>query len=270
MKIKQGYRPSLIAEQLGISPQLVNYYTDNLTSLGLIEKAGDRKGIAWNLTEKGTLILKEVVRRSVNHSNTNSIAIPVRLHNICIAFGIHNSIAENDRLHWTEMRHGVSKCTIKKNDHTVELVKSQKKGEKGSSVMLIHLSEQYCFNWTNNLIRQSYLALHYARQASIQFRIEISDYGYPVKRPHIAFEYDLVAFFLASSHTAEINTEEGKAWIDSSKGVGELETEDPDYAYLYLTMPKTVEYIANKSEKILSYTSAGYERCYHPFLTINN
>ena len=30
LRIYHGYRPSQIAEQLGISPQLINYYTDNL------------------------------------------------------------------------------------------------------------------------------------------------------------------------------------------------------------------------------------------------
>jgi predicted transcriptional regulator len=268
-KIQQGYRPTLIAEQLSISPQLVNYYTDNLTSLDLIEKSGDRRGIAWSLTEKGKLILKEVIRRSVNSFNNGIKDFPVRLHNVCIAFRIHSPIPENDRLHWTKMKNGVSKCTIDRNEHTVELIKSEKQGEKGSSIMLIHLSEQYCFNWTETLIRLSYVALDYARQASIQFRIGISNHGYPVKKPHIAFEYDMIALFLAISHTSEINTnEEGKAWIDSSTGIGELETNDPGYAYDYLMMPKYVREILGMITIIKNQT-LGYERHYH-FLTTNN
>ena len=65
-----------------------------------------------------------------------------------------------------------------------------------------------------------------------------------VKRPHIAFERDLIACYLAASYTAEIKTKQGegegegkdeyKAWIDSSNGAGELETNDDEYGYVYL------------------------------------
>lgn len=51
-KIYSGYRPSQIAQQLGISVQNINYYTSNLIDLELIEKIGNGKGIAWRVTEK--------------------------------------------------------------------------------------------------------------------------------------------------------------------------------------------------------------------------
>lgn len=46
-KIYSGYRPSLIAKQLDISDQNVNYYTSILEDLELIEKPGRRRGISW-------------------------------------------------------------------------------------------------------------------------------------------------------------------------------------------------------------------------------
>ena len=92
LKIYHGYRPSQIAEQLGISPQLINYYTDNLIDLNLIEKLGDRHGLVWKLTSRGLFILKQKLRGSVNHpttnNNNNDTAIPVRLHNITFSFNI--------------------------------------------------------------------------------------------------------------------------------------------------------------------------------------
>ena len=118
------------------------------------------------------------------------------------------------------------------------------------------------------------MPVHYARQAAVQFRLEISETGYPVKRPHIAFEEDLSALFIAASNTAEIKTREAdegpecRAWIDSSNGAGELETNDPDYAYLYLMMPKTVDEIAEALRRINKYI--GYELFYHPLKTVNN
>ena len=198
-KIYQGYRPSQIGDQLHISPQLVKYHMDNLIDMEWIVKTGGRQGIRWDLTTKGLLILKQKLTWSVNPFKSNPKGIPIRLENVSIGFKIYGQIHDNERFHWIEMKNGVSKCRIDKNGHTVELIKSdkQQQGGDGSSVMLIHLFKQYCFNWTENLIRQSFLALHYARQASIQFEIEISDFGYPVKRPHIAFEYDLIAHFIA-------------------------------------------------------------------------
>jgi hypothetical protein len=100
-----------------------------------------------------------------------------------------------------------------------------------------------------------------------------------VKRPHIAFERDLIACYLAVSYTAEIKTKQGedegegengsRAWIDSSNGAGELETNDDEYGYDYLMMPKTVREIADMTMAIIKQI-LGYERCYHPFLTVNN
>ena len=149
--------------------------------------------------------------------------------------------------------------------HTVELIKSGK-----GSAMLIHLNKKYCFDWTSELINQYNLALHYSKQDAIKFGFEVSDFGKAVKRPHIAFEEDLIALFTAASHTGEINTgEASKAWIDSSNGLGELETNDAEYAYHYLMMPKTVEKIANMTATT-SRQIIGYERCYHPLLTVNN
>lgn len=64
-------------------------------------------------------------------------------------------------------------------------------------------------------------------------------------------------------------TGEGKAWIDSSKGFGELETNDPDYAYKYLTMPENVMDI-HESVKGIARKLSGYVSCYDPVLTDNN
>jgi hypothetical protein len=136
--------------------------------------------------------------------------------------------------------------------------------------MLIHLNKKYCFDWTSELINQYNLALHYSKQAAAKFGLQISDFRKALKSPHIAFEENLILLFTAASHTAEIKTGEvSKAWIDSSNGLGELETNDGNYAYQYLMMPRTVEKIANTCDSILKH-SVRYEQCYHPFLTMNN
>ena len=72
--------------------------------------------------------------------------------------------------------------------------------------------------------------------------MQISEIGKLVKKPHMAFENDLIDLYLATFQTAEITTSEheGKAWIDASQGYGELETNDINYAYKYLTMLENI------------------------------
>jgi hypothetical protein len=262
-KLYRGYRPSQIATQLGVTPQDIHHHTCRMVDADLIYK-DTSNGIKWKLTQKGLFILKQKLTWSVNPFS-NSKAVPIRLENVSIAFKIHGQIPDNDRLHWTNMKNGVTKCTIEKDDHTLELVKS----EKGGSVMLIHLYKRYCFNWTDKLFSHAYLSLHYAKQAATQFGIQILEFGSLIKKPHIAFEKDLNAMFLAASQNAEVNTEgEGKAWVDASMGEGELETNDPDYAYKYLLMPENVMNIYESLNKLVG--KSGFASCYDPVLTDNN
>lgn len=66
-----------------------------------------------------------------------------------------------------------------------------------------------------------------------------------------------------------IKNDKGRAWIDASRGVGELETNDPDYAYKYMIMPESILDIYNYVRRIYSKLS-GYGRCYDPIITENN
>jgi hypothetical protein len=224
----------------------------------------------WIIEEKGLFILKQKLTGSVNSSNNYQTTrlIPTRLDNLSFEFKVLSPIPSDSNLSWREINNGVYKCSFKYDTHTVELIRS----EKGSA-MLIHMDKKYCFDWTSELINQYNLALHYAKQAAVKFGLQVSDFGKAVKRPHIAFEEDLIAFFTAASHTAEIKTNEAsKAWVDSSNGFGEFETDDAEYAYHYLMMPKTINKIANSIDLILKYsgTVIRYEHSYHPLLTPNN
>ena len=91
-----------------------------------------------------------------------------------------------------------------------------------------------------------------------------------VKKPHFAFEYDMIALYLATFQTAEITTRDrSKAWIDTSKGNGELETNDVNYAYTYLKMPENVVDIYD-TINWLKRKSTGYAKHYDPWLTDND
>ena len=109
--------------------------------------------------------------------------------------------------------------------------------------MEVHLSEVYTFDPYQGLLKQYDIARHHASLAAQRLRFIISDNGRLVKKPHLAFERDLIALYLATFQTAEIDTigeggvrRKDKAWIDSSKGSGELETNDINYACKYLVL----------------------------------
>jgi hypothetical protein len=264
-KLYNGYRPAQIAAQLGITPQAVKYHTDRMIDAGLIRKVkGDR--IKWVIEQKGLFILKQKATGSVeSFNNYQTRLIPTRLDNLSFGFKILNLLPVNPNLEWNEMKNDVSKCSLKYDTYTVELIKAEK-----GSVMLIHINRKYCFDWISELINQYNLALLHARQVATKFNLQISEVGKIIKRPHIAFEKDLIAFFTAASHTAELKTDEtSRAWVDSSNGPGEFETDNIDYAYQYLTMPRTIEEIANMT-LTTSRQIIGYERYYHPGLTVNN
>jgi hypothetical protein len=263
-KLHQGFRPSQIANQLGVTPQDIHYHIDRMIEAGLIYK-DTSNGVLWRLTEKGTFILKHKLTGSVNSFNIyQTRPIPIRLDNLPFEFKITNPIPINPNLRWKELDNDVYKCSLKYDTYTIELIRSEK-----SAFMLIHLDKKYCFDWTRELINQYNHALLYVKQAATKFSLQISEVGKIVKRPHIAFEKDLIALFTAASHTAELKTETSRAWVDSSNGPGEFETDNIDYAYQYLTMPRTIEEIANMT-LTTSRQIIGYERYYHPGLTVNN
>jgi hypothetical protein len=282
-KIYKGYRPSQIAKSFDISQQNLYYYTNQLIEAKLIDKSTE-DGLEWKLTERGQFILKEILSRSVNNSN-NSIptiqqrnAIPIRMHNVTFSFDILSAIDndKNIRLRWKSINNGVSKCFIRYPDYTLELTKSPNENE---SVLEVHMPEVYTFDPYQGVLKQYDIARHYASLAAQRLRLVISDNGRLVKKPHLAFERDLIALCLATFQTVEINTSGGgegegrrrkdKAWIDSSKGSGELETNDVNYAYKYLMMPEIVMDIEKALNRIARLTG-GYERYYHPIMTDNN
>jgi hypothetical protein len=200
-KLKAGFRPSQIAEPLGTSPQDIHYHTERMIEASLIYK-DKSNGIKWKLTEKGEFVLKQKSTGSVNSFNiyqTKPVArlIPTRLDNLSFKFKIQSPIPPEDHLQWIEMNNDVSKCSLKYDDHTVELVRSEKEGN--GSTLIIHLKSKYCFDWPAQLIKCYDLARHYAKQTATQYRLQISDHGSLDKRPHVAFEQDLIAHFTAAS-----------------------------------------------------------------------
>jgi predicted transcriptional regulator len=176
-KIYSGYRSSQIAEHLKKSPQLLNYYTDRLCGIGLISKGKEGDGIVWRLTEKGLFILKEKMRRSLN-SNNNTIYddhnLSIRLHSIMFSFKVTH-IPEIVNLRWKTLKNGVSKCTMRYDKYTAELVKSSSREVGGgNSVLLVHLPAAYTFNSFQTIIKQYELARGFAITTAERLKMDIS------------------------------------------------------------------------------------------------
>jgi hypothetical protein len=197
------------------------------------------------------------------------------MHNVTFSFDIlYAADNESIRLRWKPINNRVFKCFIRYPDHTLELTKSPNENE---SVLEVHLTELYTFDPYQGLIKQYDIARYYASLAAQRLRLVISDNGRLVKKPHLAFECDLIALYLATFQTTETTISGGgggegrrdKAWIDSSKGSGELETNDINYAYKYLMMPEIVMEIQKAVNRITKQT-AEYEKHYHPIMTDNN
>ena len=276
-KIYYGYRPTEIAKQLGMSVQNVNYYTDKLMDLQLISKEGGKSGITWKVTDRGSFILKQFIIQSVDSQTSpasyihNKTRIPVRLNDICFAFKINSSL-EDLRIQWDILRNGVCKHTIikrnKEQSNTVDIIKSP---NRGNSIMLVHMNERYTFNIFKDIIKLYDEARVLVVQVANELQIFVSNTGELVKRPHLAFEDDLIALYLATFETASTNTvdKKGKAWIDASHGLGELETNDPEYTFKYLVMPENV-FETHEDVRMIKEMISGYRIHYDPVLTRNN
>ena len=58
-RLYNGYKPSQDRHsQLGVTPQAINYHSNNLVNANLIYK-DTTNGIRWILTEKGLFVLKQ-------------------------------------------------------------------------------------------------------------------------------------------------------------------------------------------------------------------
>lgn len=268
--IETGHNPSLIAKKLGMSDQNMHYHTEKLRKAGLITKQNDGNGILWMLTQTGRFLLSESFTGSVNGSKGVHGRIPVRIHNVSYKFNI-DWMPEIPDLEWRTMNNGVAKCNVplRFTEDTAEFVRSL---NKGKSLLLVHLAPRYFMDPNEGLVGLSMRALNIRDDLASKYRLEIDTTPRLGKKPHYAFEKDFLALYLACSSNASVSTnavEGNEAWIDSSMGKGEFETNDPHYLYLYLEMPKTVYEIRQELDRIRKQTS-GYERHHDPLLTYNN
>ena len=268
--ICSGKRPIQTAQSLKTSPQVVSYHIVELIEADLISKGKDRDGhLTWRLTERGSFFLKEKLTWSVKRGNNIPSSIPVRIHSYTVEFKIKSIPERLNCLDWKSMKNEIFKFIIRYPDHTEELIKSP---NEWASALLVHVPEKYFLDHVNGMVKLYNDASDYANTTAQRLNIEISTRGRVIGKPHFAFEDDLIAMFLATFETAEVATKGGKAWIDSSTGRGELETNDSDYVYNYLKMPESVIEIYNELSRMKQKLDGtiGYRKYYDPILTENN
>ena len=262
--MSEGKRPSQIAKSLDISEQSLYYYTQRLRELGFIQKQSTREGVAWSLTEKGNFFLKEKLRRAVGGYTHGPL--PFRFHYVRFKFQIEH-IPDSLQLDWIELNHGVQKATLPKEG--IEIIKSL---SKWKSAIIISMPEGYFTNHAKAVISLYNEAQKQVIMIAERLSLEVSQHGMLISNPHMAFERDIVALFIADQTTGSIETDGkgGKAWIDSSNGAGELETNDPDYVQHYLMMPQRVSEINSFLAESLRREALSYTQCYNYKQTVNN
>lgn len=266
--ICRGCRPAQMARQLRVTQQDVYYHTKRMRQLGIIEKEKDVFGrVSWRLTEKGDFILKELLRTSAGYGVPKERTPCIRHHNASYSFKILSETVNIPEEHWVAINNGVKKYFIgEKGKYTIELTKSDK---QHSIMMTIHLPPKYFHDPDKALLLRYDDARDIARMYAERLDIEISERGTLAKKPHFAFENDLLARYIATYETVDVETRHGKAWIDSSNGSGEFETNDRRYSYLYLNLPIFVYEIRRIVEDILTEIST-HGKCSASLPTENN
>jgi hypothetical protein len=204
--------------------------------------------------------------RSVNRRGPSRGKVVARLDNVCFNFSV--IVPDDLHLTWQQRNNGVMQFIEKKEEYTLILTRSP---NKDNSSLLVLLSPGYFRNRDKGLIEMYNTARRIARRFSERLRLEIAVDGQLAKKPHTAFDPDLSTCFIGDGYgTVETATVAGgKAWIDSSYGYGELETDDADYAYLKLIEPEIVADILQSVSQSQE-RSLGFRNSYHPVYTINS
>lgn len=259
--LRLGERPTAIAKSMGQSPQVINYHIQEMASVGLISK--DNRNKTWRLTEKGEFVLKQKIRQSVGMATLGPVV--ARMDNLAYSFQIKSM---PDRLFkWIEMRNDIGRCSISEDGNTLDIIKSPK---EWASVLIVHLKPAYYANRVLGQHKGYLTAKKIAHRFADRCNITIAEEGNIVGKPHIVFDPDLSSLFVGSSTVVEVILQNGeKAWVDTSKGYGELETDGADYEYLFLMQPLNVNATLEEVVQLKKYM-IGHNRSIHPVYTDNN
>jgi Bacterial regulatory protein, arsR family len=270
--IAQGRRPCQIAKERKLSQQAIYHHTKAMRREGLIQKQKAYSGIAWCLTTEGKHVLKELNISSMRkHDASKAVRASwrlIRLHDVAFLFHVFSLDEGKLGIKWSVVNENFCHVTI---DDNIEGCKVVLQKASGRYQLIVYPEAQYFKSKWVGFAAMYDKARRAALKTGQRLNTEVSDEGRLVKKPHIAYERDIVATEVTASETAEIPVGEdgGKAWYDASMGYGELETDDPDYDDLALSAPIYVFQIRQDVEE-LKKQLLGYDRCYSPYSTWND
>jgi hypothetical protein len=220
-------RPSLIAKRLGVTQQRLRHHTLRCRAAGLIKKESIDDGLVWSLEEKGRCWLDKLRKRKSEREN-----FPMRAGNVAFVA----TLESKPHLPWKDLKNGVQECTIPLKEHKAQFISS-----KTSTKLTIFVPEKYAENPLDAIVVMFQEAFEIIQRLKDRIGFMISGPIRLARKPEFSFEKDLLALHLSKFQLAAIE-EEGKkrVWTDNSKGAGEIETNDPLFAYRYLRMADMV------------------------------
>jgi DNA-binding MarR family transcriptional regulator len=253
--IKNGHYAGSIGRQMNISRTTTQDRIKRLLALGLIKVDVKTSATFYVLTKKGYESIKEFDSRLSRHPRQTG---KTRLHRLCLKFNIVKDEGKMVFDKEYELNNWVQKFIKIKFPVGITIRKTPK-----SIIAMFHEFESdkgRCLNdFFNHIIRGSYYVYYYCAKNGLEldlFSLEVIDQHIVNEAPELAGKIDdskTTTLDLQRQAKSYFKTNfRAKAWIDHSKGLPEIETNDFLYEERLLSMPEAVYNLQQNMIPILS------------------
>lgn len=252
--IKKGMFASQIARQLNMKRTSIDYHIKRLQALKLIKLDIYSSAKLYRLTEQGNVYIRDYKMPKISLPTKKS-----RLHTLRITFPIlqDNPDAVFERVN-QHFKNWVPKYTTVKFPIGITIEKTPNK-----IIAMFHEYEttrQKCFTDFFNWAMRGSLFVYYFLMNRMQIKIDI--FNIEATHQHLANEDPDLEGKVDEKQTTEIALKRkakgffktdflAKAWLDKSKGLPEIETNDFLYQERLLTMPETIDRLGREMVPML-------------------
>lgn len=242
--IRKGMFASQIARQLNLKRTAVDYHINRLQAMNLIELDVYSSAKLYRLTEQGNIYIQDYKMPKMSLPTKKS-----RLHALRITFPIlqDNPDAEFERVN-QRFKNWIPKYTTIRFPIGITIAKTPNK-----IIAMFHeyeTSRQKCFTDFFNWAMRGSLYVYYFLMNRMRIKIDI--FNIEATHQHLANEDPDLDGIVDRKQTTELALKRkakgffktnipAKAWLERSKGITEIETNDFLYQERLLTMPETID-----------------------------
>lgn len=254
--IKNGHYTSSISRQMKVPRTTVEDRIKRLLAIGLIKIDVKSSAVFYRLTKKGYEAMKFYGDDFSRHPRQKA---KTRLHRLCVKFQIlkDNEEAEFDNEY--ELNNWIQKYTRIRFPLGITIKKTSK-----SIIAMFHEFEtdnSRCLeDFFNHIMRGTYYVYYYCMN---KLGITIDIFGMEVIDQHIVNEAPELSGKISESKTTTLDLQRkakahfkanfgAKAWLDHSKGLPEIETNDFLYEENLLAMPERIESMEKRLVPVLN------------------